>query len=72
MNPPLAKELRKLLLWLTLACLTIENIDELIGLVNSLQNEDGRGLTQVGMASKVFAHGTTTEPPLKISCIRHW
>jgi hypothetical protein len=61
-TPSLATELRKMLLWLTLACLE-ENLFEnrsigLEGLVVSLKNDrNGCGFNQkVGVASKFCAH----------------
>ena len=82
MEPPIqAKELRKQLVWLTLACLSNnlgqKRIDWQGGkkfLSKALEN--GRGFNRiVSVASKFRAHyarKVVMEPPFMRSCIRHW
>ena len=69
----LAREQRKLLLWLTLACLNInldrKRIDWQVEQKVSQKKtpiENGRGLTESGRGREIFARNTVVEPPLSL------
>ena len=75
--PSLAKELRKPLLWLTLACLS-KNLDRKrinwqVKQELSLQNERGFNLKWVWLQNFIrFTCDNIPEPSFKKFCIRHW
>ena len=76
MEPPsLSTELRKLLLWLTLACFSRKLIQKQIDWTSTIDKNDGngRGFPKVGVASKISRARATVllEPPFRKSWIRH-